>query len=153
MLAMYHDYRVQNPSRGFLCLNEIYLGIPLQQPMVRIFREKVGLSTTLRSLVLEGKRFAGPEALNAQLVDALGGLEEAIGLVHERKLFDMARSPAYTGLKEGMFKDTLAALDDEPGNQAWQDFMEKIKESNAEEASNRVKQWELQGKQGKGAKI
>lgn len=30
MLAMYHDYRVFNPSRGFLCLNELDFGYPLK---------------------------------------------------------------------------------------------------------------------------
>lgn len=30
MLAMYHDYRVFNPARGFLCLNELDFGYPLK---------------------------------------------------------------------------------------------------------------------------
>ncbi|KAL1964813.1 hypothetical protein VTN77DRAFT_6315 [Rasamsonia byssochlamydoides] len=152
MLAMYHDYRVQNPSRGFLCLNEIHLGVPLQPPMTSIFREKVASLTTLRSLILEGKRFTGPEALSAGLVDALGGLDEAVKLVHDRKLFELAKSPAYTTLKEGLYRQTLAALDDEPGNQAWREQIEKVKEANSEEALSRVKRWEEQGKEG-GAKL
>lgn len=32
MTAMYHDYRVFNPSRGFLCLNELEFGAPLKPP-------------------------------------------------------------------------------------------------------------------------
>lgn len=152
MLAMYHDYRVQNPSRGFLCLNEIQLGVPLQPPMTSIFREKVASLSTLRSLILEGKRFTGPEALSAGLVDALGGLDEAVRLVQDRKLHALAQSPAYSALKEGLYRQTLAVLDDEAGNQAWRDGMERVKEAYSEEALRRVKRWEAQGRDG-GAKL
>ena len=32
MLAMFHDYRVMNPHRGYLCLNELDFGAPLRPP-------------------------------------------------------------------------------------------------------------------------
>lgn len=56
MLAMMHDYRFMNPHRGFLCLNEVELGVPLQPPMAAVFRQKCG-AATFRALVLEGRRF------------------------------------------------------------------------------------------------
>ena len=56
MMAMMHDYRVQNPHKGFLCLNEVELGVPLRPPMTSVFRQKVSAST-YRKLVLEAHRF------------------------------------------------------------------------------------------------
>src|ERR1700712_3122492 len=64
MLAMYHDYRIFNPTRGFLCLNELDLGVPLKPAMSSIFREKLS-PQTYQAMVLEAKRFNGPTALEA----------------------------------------------------------------------------------------
>jgi len=110
MLAMYHDYRVFNPSRGFLCLNEIDFGMPLSPSMSSIFREKAGSPAVYRSLVLEGKRFSAKEALEGGIVDVLGGLEEADVLVKERKLTEKGKSGVYGIMKAEMYRDTLAML-------------------------------------------
>jgi len=56
MVAMMHDYRIMNPHKGFLCLNELALGVGLRPPMCSIFREKVKPST-FRRMILEAVRF------------------------------------------------------------------------------------------------
>ena len=56
MLAMMHDYRIMNPHRGYLCLNEVELGVPLRPPMTSVFRQKVS-PQTYRRMVLEAARF------------------------------------------------------------------------------------------------
>jgi hypothetical protein len=56
MVAMMHDYRIMNPHRGYLCLNELELGMGLRPPMCSIFREKVG-AATFRRMILEAVRF------------------------------------------------------------------------------------------------
>ena len=56
MLAMMHDYRIMNPHRGYLCLNEVELGVPLRPPMTSVFRQKVS-AQCYRRLVLEATRF------------------------------------------------------------------------------------------------
>ncbi len=83
MLAMYHDYRVQSPTKGFLCLNELLLGIPLKPAMSSIFRQKLS-PQTYRMMVLEAKRFSGKEALEGGVVDCLGGMEELVRFIGER---------------------------------------------------------------------
>lgn len=69
MLAMMHDYRIMNPHRGFVCLNEVELGVPLRPPMSSIFRSKVS-APVYRTLVLEGKRLKvrSPYLLSIMLV-------------------------------------------------------------------------------------
>lgn len=56
MVAMMHDYRVMNPHKGYLCLNELELGAPLRPPMAAVFRMKLS-AATLRKLVLEAYRY------------------------------------------------------------------------------------------------
>ena len=56
MLAMMHDYRIMNPHKGYLCLNELELGVPLRPAMTSIFRQKVS-PQTYRRMVLEAARF------------------------------------------------------------------------------------------------
>lgn len=55
MLAMMHDYRIMNPHKGYLCLNELELGAPLRPPMTSIFREKLN-AQVFRKLILQAAR-------------------------------------------------------------------------------------------------
>ncbi|KAK4205744.1 ClpP/crotonase-like domain-containing protein [Triangularia verruculosa] len=109
MLAMHHDYRVMNPSRGFACVNELEFGVPLKAPMSSIFRLKLP-AATYRDLVLEAKRFSGEEAVRGGLVDRVGGLEEVLQLVRERKLTDKAKTGIYGLLKTEMYRESVAFL-------------------------------------------
>ena len=109
MLAIHHDYRVQNPAKGFLCVNELEFGAPLKPAMAGTFREKLP-PATYRDLVLEARRFPGPAALAAGLVDALGGLDEVLALVRARKLVDKGKTGIYGTLKAEMYRGALAFL-------------------------------------------
>lgn len=149
MAAMYHDYRVQNPKKGFLCLNEIMLQIPLGPPMRTVFLDKVKDAPTIRSIIVEGKRFSAQEALSAGIVDSLGGLQEAVKLVHDRNLLDIGKSSAFVPLKEGLWSRTLDAIDNKQANEAFDNRLQEWKESYPKEAQKRVQQWEAQ----KGSKL
>ncbi|KAF2176439.1 ClpP/crotonase [Zopfia rhizophila CBS 207.26] len=109
MLAMHHDYRVFNPARGFACLNELDFGAALKPPMSSIFRQKLA-PATYRTLVLEARRFAGPAALDAGIVDALGSLPEALALVRDRGLTAKGTTGVYGILKMEMYRESLALL-------------------------------------------
>jgi len=109
MLAMYHDYRIFNATRGFLCLNELDFGYPLKPAMSAIFKQKVP-PAGYRSLVLEAKRFGGKEAFEAGIVDGLGGLEEVLALISERKLTEKGKTGIYGIMKSEMYRETLATI-------------------------------------------
>lgn len=140
MLAMYHDYRIQNPSKGFLCVNELEFGVPLQTPMMSIFREKLTPST-FRNVVLEARRFGGPDSLNAGIVDAVGGLDEVLGLIRDRKLLNKAETGIYGTMKEEMYARVLDGLDDHAGNLAWREKVESRNVMLREEGLKRVESW------------
>lgn len=142
MIAMCHDYRIQNPSKGFLCLNEVYLGIPLQPPMTAIFRAKVPFGITLRSLILEGRRFPSQEAVGVGLVDGLGGLDEVVQWVGERNLVAIAQSPSYQDLKTDLYREILRLLDDHHGNEEWGQKMVALNDKLVDEAQRRVEGFE-----------
>ncbi|WYZ37116.1 hypothetical protein EsH8_II_000622 [Colletotrichum jinshuiense] len=110
MTAMHHDYRVMNPQKGFLCMNELEFGAPLKPAMSAIFRIKCSSPRIYQEIVLEAKRFPGPAALEAGLVDALGGLDEALKLIQDRKLVDKGKSGVYAVLKMEMWRESAYVL-------------------------------------------
>jgi enoyl-CoA hydratase/carnithine racemase len=112
MLAMHHDYRVMNATRGFVCVNELEFGVPLKPAMSSIFRLKLP-AATYRALVLEAHRFGGEEALRSGLVDRLGGLDGVLELVGERKLTGKAKTGIYGMLKAEMYRESVAFLSEE----------------------------------------
>ena len=109
MLAMHHDYRIMNPTRGFACLNELDFGAALKPAMSAIFRLKTP-PATYRSLALEAHRFTGPEALRAGIVDGTGGLEEVLKLVGDRKLTEKGKTGIYGALKREMYRESVAIM-------------------------------------------
>ncbi|KAM0118862.1 hypothetical protein ACP6JC_004483 [Aspergillus fumigatus] len=143
MLAMYHDYRIQNPTKGFLCINELEFGVPLQSPMMSIFREKLSPSA-FRDLILEARRFAGPQSVAVGLVDGVGGLEETLQLIRERGLQTKAATGIYGTMKEEMYRHTLDILDNHAGNLAWREQVEEKKGTREEAALRAVEAFEKQ---------
>ena len=109
MTAMHHDYRIMNPTRGFVCVNELDFGVPLTAAMSSIFRIKTS-PATYRKLLLEAHRFGGPEAVEAGIVDAVGGLDEALRFVAERKLTQKPKSGIYGLLKSEMYRESMDLL-------------------------------------------
>ena len=66
MLALGHDFRVMREDRGYFCLPEIDLKIPLSAESVAVVRAKVPASL-LPELLIEAHRYSGPEAVAAGL--------------------------------------------------------------------------------------
>lgn len=143
MLAMYHDYRIQNPSKGFLCINELEFGVPLQSPMMCIFREKL-TPPAFRDLVLEAKRFTGAGSVNAGLVDALGGLDETLAFIRERGLQKKAATGIYGTLKEEMYRNSLNIVDGHAKNLEWREWVEEKNEQVEKEGLKAVEAFEKQ---------
>ncbi|KAK5660660.1 hypothetical protein OQA88_12024 [Cercophora sp. LCS_1] len=112
MLAMHHDYRVMNPEKGFICINELDFGVPLKPAMSSIFRIKT-TPQTYRTLVLEAHRFSGKAAAEAGLVDITGGLDEALALIKTRKLTEKAKTGIYGLMKIEMYRESIALLSPE----------------------------------------
>ena len=144
MTGMMHDYRFMNPHRGFLCLNELDFGAPLQPPMASIFRQKVPNPNTFRTMILESKRFSALEALKEGLVDGLGAMGEVLSFIDEGKLGKRALSGVYGRLKEEMWSETVALLDLRNGGAEEQKRKDMERKQLMQEQKRRVEQWESQ---------
>lgn len=145
MTAMMHDYRIMNPAKGFLCLNELDFGVPLRPPMSSIFRQKLAAST-YRDMVLEAKRFGAQDALREKIVDGLGGMDEAMALVADRKLVDKPATGVYGHLKAEMWRETVGYLSGWTTESMQQTDLAVDGRSDREKAERNVKAWELKAK-------
>lgn len=67
MLACAHDYAVMREDRGYWCLPEVDLGLPLTPAMYAVLEARLP-RPVLADAALTGRRFAGPEALAAGIV-------------------------------------------------------------------------------------
>lgn len=75
MLSLSHDVRVMREDRGFICANEIQLGMKIPRPELALFRHKIPANSFFETVQLS-KRWTGPDALNAGIVQAVGSIEE-----------------------------------------------------------------------------
>lgn len=149
MTAMMHDYRIMNPHRGYLCLNELDFGAPLQPPMASIFRQKVPSPNTYRTIVLESKRIGALEGMKEGLLDSVGGVEEAITLVQEMRLLDRAKSGVYGRLKQEMWGETVSLLEDYKDSEQKEKADRERQKARKEQELYRVEQWESKTKTAK----
>ena len=149
MTAMMHDYRIMNPHRGYLCLNELDFGAPLQPPMASIFRQKVPSPNTFRTIVLESKRIGALEGVKEGLLDSVGGVEEAITLIQEMRLLDRAKSGVYGRLKQEMWGETVLLLEDYKDSEQKESRNRERQDRRREQEILRVEQWERKTKTAK----
>ena len=143
MTGMMHDYRFMNPHRGYLCVNELDFGAPLQPPMASIFRQKVPNPNTFRTMILESKRFNALEALKEGLVDGLGSIEEVFSLIEEAKLTKRGHSGVYGRLKEEMWGETVAFLDLRDGGAEKLKMQDVQRKALSQEQNKRIEQLEI----------
>jgi enoyl-CoA hydratase/carnithine racemase len=68
MLALACDFRVMRTDRGFFCIPEIDLGLPLHPGMAALIQARLP-KLTAHEAILTGKRYGGEEALARGIVD------------------------------------------------------------------------------------
>jgi Delta3-Delta2-enoyl-CoA isomerase len=71
LLALAHDYRIMNSTRGFFCMPPVELGLHFDG-IGALPGLKLAPQTT-RKVLLEAHRFTGKEALEHGIVDAIAG--------------------------------------------------------------------------------
>jgi enoyl-CoA hydratase/carnithine racemase len=138
MTAMAHDYRIMNPHKGFLCLNELEFGAGLSPAMASLFRVKISMST-FRNMVLETKRYPAPEALKEGILDAVGGVDEALAFIEEMKLVQKAQGESYGRIKEELYREIVRDLED---NAEWAEKEATERSKRELDARERVGEWE-----------
>lgn len=62
MLALAHDYRIMRADRGFFCLPEIDLGLPLSAQMTALIQARLAAAAA-HDAIVSGRRFGGDDCV------------------------------------------------------------------------------------------
>ena len=110
MLALAHDFRVMRADRGFFCLNEVDIGLPLHPGMVALVKSRLGAGV-FRDVVLTGARIGGAEACERGIVDEAVPAAEVLprAMARAATLAQKDRQ-TYAALKRGIYADLLGVL-------------------------------------------
>jgi enoyl-CoA hydratase/carnithine racemase len=117
MLALAHDFRVMRADRGFFCLPEVDINIPLAPGMTALIECKLTPKVVVET-VLTGVRLGGPQALERGIVDASVGAADVVSHAIERAAALAGKERAtYGALKRGLYARVLPILNG-PGSVA-----------------------------------
>lgn len=110
MLSLCHDVRFMRADRGFVCANEMQLGMVIPPPELALFRHKLPANVFFETVQL-ARRWAGPDALAAGIVNHIASIEDllpaAIARAAELAPFGANRA-AYGAQKESIFGENAA---------------------------------------------
>ena len=67
-LALAMDYRLMREDRGWFCISEVDVGVPISAAMMEMMRGKMP-ATTARDALLTGKRYTADEAIAGGIAD------------------------------------------------------------------------------------
>ncbi len=111
MLSMSHDVRIMRADRGFLCANEIQLGMSIPRPELALFRHKIPANSFFETVQL-AKRWTGPDALQAGIVQEIGESEilPEIALKKALELAPLATDRENFGTQKEMLYGENAAI-------------------------------------------
>ncbi|MEQ9518626.1 MAG: enoyl-CoA hydratase/isomerase family protein [Parvibaculum sp.] len=105
MMALCHDVRLMRVDRGFICANEMQLGMAIPNPELALFRHKLPGNVFFETVQL-ARRWAGPQALDAGIVHQVAELGE-LGALAKQRAVELAllgsNREIYGGQKERLF--------------------------------------------------
>lgn len=120
LLALSHDYRIGQCKQGFICMNEIKIGLSMHPGMMALLHAKIKSDETIKDALLNAKRWTGMDALKDGLVDAAVPFEQ---LLEKGTLFIIEKSkqghggPIYQSLKMSIYEDAWKMLSS--GGSSW----------------------------------
>ena len=111
MFALSHDIRIMREDRGFLCANEMQLGLPIPRPELALFKHKVPANAFFETVQLS-KRWTGSDALDAGIIQGVSSLEELPEVVQNKakELAPLANNRKNFGHQKEMLYGENAAI-------------------------------------------
>ena len=79
MSALCHDVRIMRVDRGFICANEVELGMTIPDPELALFRHKIPMNAFFETVQL-ARRWTGPDALAAGIVQQTAALDSLLDI-------------------------------------------------------------------------
>ena len=109
-IALAHDYRVMREDRGYFCMPEIDLGMPLHPGMTALIQARLPIQTA-HEVIATGTRYPGSLALERRIVDRLASEAEVVASATELAASLAAKTaPVMSRLKAEMYPQVLEAL-------------------------------------------
>ncbi len=110
MTAMCHDVRIMREDRGFVCANEVQLGMIIPPPELALFKHKLPANVFFETVQL-ARRWTGPAALSAGIVQQTAKAEDLLDVARARaeELAPLgANRKVYKAQKESLFGENAA---------------------------------------------
>ena len=109
-IALAHDYRIMRRDRGYFCMPEIDLGMPLHPGMTALIQARLPIQTA-HEVIATGTRYSGEMALDRRIVDRVedeanvvsSAVELAAGLASKA-------APVMSRLKAEMYPQVVEAM-------------------------------------------
>ena len=111
MFALSHDFRIMREDRGFICANEMQLGLPIPRPELALFKHKIPANAFFETVQLS-KRWTGTDALKAGIVQEVSSFEELsdAALIKAKELAPLANNRKNFGHQKEMLYGENAAI-------------------------------------------
>ena len=111
MFALSHDVRIMREDRGFLCANEMQLGLPIPRPELALFRHKIPANSFFETVQLS-KRWTGSDALKAGIIQGVSSFDELpeVALKKAEELAPLANNRKNFGHQKEMLYGENAAI-------------------------------------------
>jgi enoyl-CoA hydratase/carnithine racemase len=110
LLLLVHDVRLMREDRGFFCMPEIDMKIPLHPGMIAILQARLPLQTA-HDVVTMGRRYGGTDAKAAGIVDETQWEDLLLPRAREIAAERAAKAdPVMRALKRGLYAPVLEAL-------------------------------------------
>ena len=110
MIALCHDLRIMREDRGYLCANEVEIGMTIPEPELALFRHKIPMGAFHETVVL-ARRWTGPAAKDAGFVHATTSLENVrpVALQTAERQLGVAKNREVLGwMKERLYGERAA---------------------------------------------
>ena len=110
MLALAHDFRVMRADRGFFCLPEVDIQIPFTPGMAALIQARLQPQVAHEAMTT-GRRYGGPDALAAAIVDVTAADGEVLKTATEQAhALAPKAAPVLGAIKAEMYRPVLSAL-------------------------------------------
>jgi enoyl-CoA hydratase/carnithine racemase len=110
VLALAHDHLVMREDRGYFCLPEVDLGIPFPEGVTELVAARME-TRVAHDATLSGRRYTGPQALTAHIVDAVAALDDVLPMALAYANARAESNPqTLQTIKQRLYAPTLQAL-------------------------------------------
>jgi enoyl-CoA hydratase/carnithine racemase len=77
LISLGFDSRLMREDRGYWCMNEAEIGLPLDEQLISILSHRLPAATATRA-ALTAERFGAPDALSAGIIEATASEDEVV---------------------------------------------------------------------------